>query len=103
MSNYRYSIYFIFRRQPIFFGDFIESNLDNSERRKRFWKVATKTVSKYKRANKYYQCKIRRQRKKINSVNNLLEQLRKAEKISFDQMSVLKVGSRVCKRGSSSS
>lgn len=84
-------MFIIFRRcrDPVFFGDFKETDLENEI--KRFWKVAHQTVSNYKKLNKYYQCVNRRQKIKINSLNFLLDNLMKREKISSQQQLVLKV------------
>ncbi|CAH1974406.1 unnamed protein product [Acanthoscelides obtectus] len=74
------------RRSPVYFGDFEISDLNNVQHRKRFWK----TVHKYKKINKYNQCKIRRQRNKIKSLNSLVDELLKEKRISAAQSIVLK-------------
>lgn len=79
------------RREPVYFGDFKFSDLDNMQRRKRFWKISHETIRKYKKVNRYNQCKINRQKKKIKSLNNLLDELLKQKKISAAQSLVLKV------------
>ncbi|CAH1981873.1 unnamed protein product [Acanthoscelides obtectus] len=79
------------RRSPVYFGDFKISDLNNVKRRKRFWKTAHETVHKYKKINKYNQCKIRRQRNKIKSLNSLVYELHKEKRISAAQSIVLKV------------
>ncbi|CAH1999228.1 unnamed protein product [Acanthoscelides obtectus] len=78
------------RRDPIFFGDFKESDLDDVQKRKRFWKVAHHTIAKSRRNIRYYQCIARRQKKKIKSLNLLLDELMEKEKISSQQLMVLK-------------
>lgn len=85
---------FVFSEQEenlFFFGDFRYSDLNNIQRRKRFWKVTQESMKKYKKLNKYNQCKIRRQGAKIKNLNNLLEELLKQKKISLSQSFVLKV------------
>ncbi|CAH1993452.1 unnamed protein product [Acanthoscelides obtectus] len=73
------------RRSPVYFGDFKISDLNNVQRQKRFWKTAHETVHKYKKINKYNQCKIRRQRNKIKSLNSLVDELLKEKRISAAQ------------------
>ena len=65
--------------------------MNHAKRRNRFWKIANETVFKYKKQNKYYQCKIRRQKQKIQSLNGLLDELINRQKISSTQLLVLKV------------
>ncbi|XP_050500037.1 uncharacterized protein LOC114338710 isoform X7 [Diabrotica virgifera virgifera] len=78
------------KRQPVYFGDFKLSDLDNTQFRMRFWKVAQETVDKYRKLIKYNQCQIRRQGKKIKSLKILLDELLKEKKISAAQSLVLK-------------
>ncbi|CAH1183441.1 unnamed protein product [Ceutorhynchus assimilis] len=68
------------RRDPVFFGDFDESDMDCRVKRTRFWKVAHETVDKHKKLTKYYQCQLRRQKNKIESLKELLNELKKKEK-----------------------
>ncbi|CAH1992777.1 unnamed protein product [Acanthoscelides obtectus] len=75
------------RRSPVYFGDFKISDLNNVQRQKR--KSAHETVHKYKKINKYNQCKIRRQRNKIKSLNSLADALLKEKRISAAQSIVL--------------
>ncbi|CAH1973031.1 unnamed protein product [Acanthoscelides obtectus] len=70
------------RRSAVYFGDFKISDLNNVQRRKRFWKTAHETVHKYKKINKYNQCKISRQRNKLKSLNSLVDDLLKEKRIS---------------------
>lgn len=89
-----YKILFYFfrnRRDPVFFGDFKESDLRLPERRTKFWKIANETVSKYKKMNKYYQCKIKRLKEKIRNLNVLIDELTKNQKLSSEQSFILKV------------
>ncbi|CAH1965969.1 unnamed protein product [Acanthoscelides obtectus] len=79
------------RRSPVYFGDFKISDLNNVQRRKRFWKTAHETVHKFQKINKYNQCKIRSQRNKIKSLNSLVDELPKEKRISAAQSIVLKV------------
>lgn len=84
-------IFFRNRRDPVFFGDFEESDLQLPERRRKFWKIANQTVSKFKKMNKYYQCKINRLKQRIKNLNVLIDELTKRKKLFSDQSFILKV------------
>lgn len=85
------------RRCPTYFGDFKECDLGCPVKSKRFFKVASETVCRYKAMIKYYQCKNRRQKKKINDLSSVLNDLMEKEKISSDQFLVLQVCCHVLK------
>nr|CAI5826561.1 unnamed protein product [Callosobruchus analis] len=68
------------RRELVYFGDFEVSDFDNMQRKKHFWKGTHEIVQKYKKVNKYNLCKIDRQRKKMKSLNNLLDQMPRPER-----------------------
>ncbi|CAG9827202.1 unnamed protein product [Diabrotica balteata] len=78
------------RREPVYFGDFKLSDLNNMQYRRKFWKIAHETVYKYIKVNKCNQYKISKQRKRIKSLNSLLDKLLKEKNISEAQSLVLK-------------
>ncbi|XP_072386045.1 uncharacterized protein [Diabrotica undecimpunctata] len=78
------------RREPVYFGDFKLSDLNNMQHRRKFWKIAHETVYKYIKVNKYNQYKINKQRNRIKSLNSLVDKLLKEKKISEAQSLVLK-------------
>lgn len=67
------------------------SDLNNSEKRLTFFKVSQETVKEYRKLGKYYQCKIRRQKSKIQNLNSLLKTLNNEKKLSSSQLQVLEV------------
>lgn len=65
--------------------------MDCKVKRTRFWKIAHETVNKQRKLAKYYQCQVRRQKNKIKSLNELLNELKKKQKITSSQLLVLQV------------
>ncbi|XP_019759143.1 uncharacterized protein LOC109537059 isoform X2 [Dendroctonus ponderosae] len=67
------------RRDPIYFGDFENADLDCPVKRSRFWRVAHEIVLKQKQRIKYYQCKERRQNDQILKLKRLLKEATRTE------------------------
>ncbi|VEN59235.1 unnamed protein product [Callosobruchus maculatus] len=78
------------RREPVYFEDFKFHDLNNMQRRKKFWEISHEHVQKYRKVNKYNLCRISRLKKKLESLNRLVDELLKEKKITAAQSFVLK-------------
>lgn len=79
------------RKQPHYFGNFIENDLSCPVKRKKFWQLSKHLVESQKKKIKYYETQTRRLRKKIVNLENLVDHLLKTRNISGNCASVLKV------------
>lgn len=79
------------RKVPHHFGDFREEDLNCPLKRKKFWNIAQVTVKTQRQRMKYLNNKNIRLRKKIKTLTNLTDHLRKKNKISAECSTILKV------------
>lgn len=70
------------RREPHYFGDFVEQDLEWPVRRKKFWQVSHTVVEKQKQKSKYYEMANRRLSKKIETLENLIKNMQQTKQNS---------------------
>lgn len=68
------------RRDPIYFGDFEEADLDCPIKRSRFWRVAQEIVLKQKQRIKFHQCRERKQNDQILKLKRIIKEAKDVQR-----------------------
>ncbi|XP_045462420.1 THAP domain-containing protein 1-like [Harmonia axyridis] len=65
------------RSVPVYMKDFVEADLENPAKRHKYWNISQSAISKLRKTNKKFATMICKYKKKINTLNDLLDDLKK--------------------------
>lgn len=88
---YNFLVVFRKRSVPVYMKDFVEADLENPAKRHKYWNISQSAISKLRKTNKKFATMICKYKKKINTLNDLLDDLKKKFQISSESSIVLKV------------
>lgn len=79
------------RVRHTYFGDFTADDVKNPEKAYKMWLCAKKTIDKHRQTIKYLQNRTYKLKRIINSLQDLVQHLKRTKKISDNCFSVLQV------------
>ncbi|XP_045477321.1 THAP domain-containing protein 1-like [Harmonia axyridis] len=79
------------RSVPVYVNDFVEADLENPVKRHQYWNISQSAISKLRKTNKKYATMVCKYKKKINTLKDLLDDLKKRIHISSESSIVLEV------------
>lgn len=71
-------------KRAYYFGDFTEEDMESPRKAKLAWKIAKDEIDKKNKQLKLLRIKNARQERRILSLKNMVQQLKKSERVSDD-------------------